>query len=296
MMRFRNILTIDLEDWFQVSNLDDHMPRDRWHECELRLWRNTELILRQLEETGRKATFFVLGWNAEKCPGLIREIAMAGHELATHGYSHRLIYSMTPDEFRDDLRRSIDVIEDAAGERVRGHRAASFSLTEQCLWALEIMAAEGITYDSSTFPIKHDRYGVPKHWIKGRDIVTRFGSIIEIPITVWPLMGINIPFAGGGYFRLLPYKVTKRITHALNLMDKRVVFYFHPWEMDPGIPHLQLGLLKSFRSYHNIAANASKFAALLREFDFGPVCDVIKQEARPVRTLRRGPNEEWVLL
>jgi len=295
-MRLRNAMTIDLEDWFQVSNLDEHMPRDQWSGCEFRLWRNTERLLRLLDEADQKATFFVLGWNAEKCPGLIREIAQAGHEIATHGFSHRLIYKMTPEEFREDIRHSIDVIEDASGVKVSGHRAASFSLTEDCLWALEILAAQGITYDSSMFPIRHDRYGVSRHWTEGRDIVTHNGSIKEFPITVWSVMGTNLPFAGGGYFRLLPYRIVKRITRSINLTDKSVVFYFHPWEMDPGIPRLKLGTLKSFRSYFNISANAAKFKKLLNDFDFAPIRDVLRQDDLPIRTLHQGSNQQWALL
>lgn len=291
-----NILTIDLEDWFQVSNLEDHVSRAEWRNCEFRLWRNTERLLTMLEDAHARATFFVLGWNAERCPSLVRRIAQAGHEIATHGFDHRLIYNMTPAQFREDLRRSIGVIEDCAEVQVRGHRAASFSLTENCLWALEIMAEEGLAYDSSMFPIRHDRYGVSRRWMEGRDIVTNTGSIVEVPITVWPVLGVNLPFAGGGYFRLLPYPVVRRLTQAANSADRRVVFYFHPWEMDPGIPRLKLGFAKSLRSYVNIPANARKFAALLKDFTFVPVVDVLRTDDLPVRTLRRGTGEQWVLL
>lgn len=295
-MRLSNILTIDLEDWFQVSNLEGRISREDWPNCEYRLRRSTERLLAMLETAGARATFFVLGWNAEACPALVRQIAAAGHEIATHGYHHRLVYDMTPAEFREDLRRSVYAIEDAAMAPVRGHRAASFSITETCLWALEVLAEEGLAYDSSLFPIRHDRYGVSRRWTEGRDIVTSSGSIVEVPITVCPLLGVNVPFAGGGYFRLLPYAAVRRFTKAINRVDKKVVFYFHPWEMDAGIPRLKLGCAKSFRSYFNIPANERKFAALLRDFSFQPIADALRHDDLPVRTLRRVAGEQWVLL
>ncbi len=291
-----NILTIDLEDWFQVSNLEGRVPREAWPHCEFRLRRNTERLLATLADARARATFFVLGWNAEQCPSLISQIADAGHEIATHGWEHRLVYDMTPAEFREDLRRSIDAIEYAAGTRVRGHRAASFSITENCLWALDVLAQEGITYDSSMFPIRHDRYGVSSRWMEARDVITDSGSIVEVPITVWPAMGVNVPFAGGGYFRLLPYGIVRQITRALNRAGRRVVFYFHPWEMDSGIPRMKLGLARGLRSYVNIAANARKFSALLKDFKFVPVREALRQHDLPVRTLRHASGEGWLLV
>jgi len=291
-----NILTVDLEDWFQVSNLEGRVPREAWPHCELRLWHNTERLLAMLDDAGAKATFFVLGWNADRCPLLISQIANAGHEIATHGWEHRLIYNMKPEEFREDLRRSIGAIEDAAGVEVRGHRAASFSITEDCLWALDVLVQEGIRYDSSMFPIKHDRYGVSRRWMEGRDVITDSGSIVEVPITVWPAMGTNVPFAGGGYFRLLPYGVVKRITQAINRANRRVVFYFHPWEMDEGIPRVKLGLARGLRSYLNIGANAHKLSCLLKDFRFIPVRDALRQDDLPVRTLRHASGERWLLV
>lgn len=293
---FTNVLTIDLEDWFQVSNLECRIAREDWPYCEMRLWENTERLLELLRDARARATFFVLGWNAEKCPGLVREIADAGHEIATHGYEHKLVYAMEPEEFRQDLRRSICAIEDASGARVQGHRAASFSITEDCLWALEVLAEEGLTYDSSMFPIRHDRYGVSKRWMEGRDIVTNSGSIVEVPITVWPMMGFNVPFSGGGYFRLMPYRGARCLTKMINRANRRVVFYFHPWEIDPGIPRLKLGLMRGFRSYVNIPANGRKVRSLLNDFRFIPVSDALSQDELPVRTLRRGVGEQWVLL
>ena len=291
-----NILTIDLEDWFQVSNLEGRVAREDWPRCEFRLRGNTERLLEMLDGTGARATFFVLGWNAEACPTLVRQIAEAGHEVATHGYEHRLVYDMSPGRFREDLRRSVCAIEDATGSDVRGHRAASFSITESCLWALDVLVREGITYDSSMFPIRHDRYGVSRRWMEGREIVTESGSIVELPISVCTAAGVNLPFSGGGYFRLLPYIVVKRLTRSVNRAGRRVSFYFHPWEMDPGIPRYKLGLVRGFRSYANIGANARKFAALLKDFRFLPICEALKQDSLPIRTLRRASSEQWVLL
>ncbi len=291
-----NILTIDLEDWFQVSNLEKRVPREAWPNCEFRLMRNTERMLQMLDDAGAKATFFVLGWNAKRCPSLIRQIVQAGHEIATHGWEHRLIYDMNPDEFREDLRRSICAIEDAAGIRVYGHRAASFSITEDCLWALDVLVKEGITYDSSMFPIRHDRYGVSRQWQEVRDVITDAGSIVEVPITVWPTMGANVPFAGGGYFRLWPYGIVRSITRAVNRAGKRVVFYFHPWEIDEGIPKVKLGLATGLRSYVNIDSNARKLSALLGDFKFMPMRDAIRHYNLPVRTLRYSSDKRWLLV
>lgn len=291
-----NILTIDLEDWFQVSNLEGRVPREAWPGCEFRLRRNTERLLTMLDDARAKATFFVLGWNAEHCPLLIGQIAGAGHEIATHGWEHRLVYDMKPAEFREDLRRSIGAIEDAAGVKVRGHRAASFSVTEDCLWALDVLVQEGIAYDSSMFPIRHDRYGVSRQWMEARDVITDSGSIIEVPITVRPMMGVNVPFAGGGYFRLLPYGVVRRLTRSINRAGRRVVFYFHPWEMDSGIPRMKLGFSRGLRSYVNIAANARKFSALLGDFRFMPVREALRHDDLPVRTLRHASGERWLLV
>ena len=251
-------------------------------------------MLDLLRAAGTKATFFVLGWNAERCPSLVEDIARDGHELATHGYSHRLIYAMTPDEFREDLKRAIGAVGDAAGVRVHGHRAASFSITERCLWALDVLASEGITYDSSMFPIRHDRYGVSRQWSEVGQVSTDSGPLLEVPITVWSLPWVNLPFAGGGYFRLLPYRAVRQIARSINASGKSVVFYFHPWEIDAGIPHHKLGVIKSFRSYCNIASNERKFARLIHDFHLAPMSDLIGEELLPARVIQCSEHGKWM--
>ena len=271
-----NAMTIDVEDYFQVSAFDDHVPRAQWSGFESRVCRNTERLLEIFERARVTATFFVLGWTAEHFPHLVRAIRSGGHELASHSYSHRLVYSMTPDEFREDLRRAQDAIHAASGTLVRGYRAPSYSITRESLWALDVLASEGYEYDSSIYPIRHDRYGIPD-WPREIHVLSRAGSALwELPGSTVRWMGMNLPVGGGGYFRLLPYEWTRRGVAWLNQVERRpAIFYLHPWEIDPEQPRIPVGGVSRFRHYCNLAKTEARLERLLDEFSFGPIRNVI---------------------
>ena len=270
-----NIFTVDVEDYFQVSAFEKHVDRDCWDQWESRVAANTHRILELLDRHGVRATFFVLGWIAERYPELVREIHACGHEIGSHGYWHRLIYGQTPADFRSDLRRSRDVLQDAIGCRVTAHRAASFSITRQSLWALEILVEEGFKADSSVFPVRHDRYGIPDAKPGPHRLSTPAGPIWEFPPSVARFAGMNLPVGGGGYFRLLPLPWTAYWLRRINRVQRPLMFYVHPWEFDPGQPRIRASRLSRFRHYVNISKNQRKLDGLLRRFRFGRLCDVI---------------------
>jgi polysaccharide deacetylase family protein (PEP-CTERM system associated) len=270
--RIVNVMTVDVEDYFQVSAFEATVPRDRWHCFESRVEATTELMLRILREAEATATFFVLGWIAERHPRLVRNIAEQGHEIASHGYAHRLVYDMTPEEFRDDLRRTRAAIEAAGGGSVRGYRAASYSITTESLWALDVLIEEDYSYDSSIFPIHHDRYGIPGAPRHPHVVERPGGSLVEIPPSTISFAGFNLPVAGGGYFRLLPYAWTAHGIRQLNQVEKRpAVFYLHPWELDPAQPRLPGSWRSRLRHYTNLDRTEERLRALLREFSFASV-------------------------
>jgi polysaccharide deacetylase family protein (PEP-CTERM system associated) len=232
-----NAMTVDVEDYFHVSAFASVVSPSDWESYESRVERNTERLLAILEGAGVRATFFVLGWIAERFPALVQRIDRAGHELASHGYDHGLVYDKTPESFRADLRRAQTAIEQAAGVDVRGYRAPSFSITEDSLWALDVLVSEGYTFDSSIYPIRHDRYGIPS-WHRHIHTIDRPGGRLwELPGSTVRHLGTNLPMGGGGYFRLLPYWWTRRGIQALNDDEQRpAIFYLHPWEIDPDQP------------------------------------------------------------
>jgi polysaccharide deacetylase family protein (PEP-CTERM system associated) len=232
---------------------------------------------------GVQGTFFVLGWVAERFPSLVREIAAAGHEIGSHSYWHRLVYQMAPAEFRDDLRRSIGVIEEAAGIKVTRYRAPSFSITRRSLWALEILVEEGIEVDSSVFPVHHDRYGIPGARPTIHRLKTPSGPLVEFPPTVVRLGRLTLPVGGGGYFRLYPYSATSCLLNRINRADQRpFMFYCHPWEIDPGQPRMRAGsLLSHFRHYVNLATTERKLNRLLNDFSFSAVEAALGYQAEP---------------
>jgi polysaccharide deacetylase family protein (PEP-CTERM system associated) len=270
--RIVNAMTIDVEDYFHVSVFDGVVPRHQWDGLESRVCANTERMLEILDERNVRATFFILGWVAERFPGLVRRIAWAGHEIASHGYAHRLVYDQTPAAFRDDVRRAKALLESTSGAPVIGFRAPSYSITPRSLWALDILIEEGYAYDTSIFPIHHDRYGIPlsgrhPYWIH-RDA----GSILEIPGSTLRWNGMNLPIAGGGYFRLLPYAWTSWGISQLNREEQRpAVFYLHPWEIDPDQPRLQTSTLGRLRHYGRLDQTEQRLRRLLSEFSFGPL-------------------------
>jgi polysaccharide deacetylase family protein (PEP-CTERM system associated) len=271
-----NALTIDVEDYFQVSGFADRVPRTQWDVLESRVERNTDHVLEILSAAGVRGTFFILGWVAERYPRLVRRIDDAGHELASHSHHHDLVYDLTPEGFREDLRRARAAIEDAAGVRVRGYRAPSYSVTSRSLWALDVLVDEGYDYDASIYPIRHDRYGIPD-WPRHIHCVERQrGAIWELPGSTVRHAGMNLPVGGGGYFRLLPYGWTRAGLRRLNVVEGQpAVFYLHPWELDPGQPRIQASALSRFRHYRNLHETERRFRCLLSEFRFGPVREVL---------------------
>jgi polysaccharide deacetylase family protein (PEP-CTERM system associated) len=274
-----NAFTVDVEDYFHVSAFANCVQYEDWEQYELRVEQNTRRLLRLLERHNVRATFFVLGWVAETCPQLVKDISAAGHELGNHSYAHRLVYDLSPDAFRADLRRCNEAIASAVGERVRSFRAPSFSITNDSLWALDVLWEEGFRYDSSIFPIRHDRYGIPgaptrPHAVRGR---TANDQLWEFPPAVhrW-LRRINVPVAGGGYFRLLPYRLTCRYLARINGRDGLpFMFYIHPWEIDPDQPRLPAPPRSRFRHYQNLATTERKLERLLGRFRFGPLTEAL---------------------
>jgi polysaccharide deacetylase family protein (PEP-CTERM system associated) len=268
-------MTVDVEDYFQVSAFERVVRREDWLTYESRVCANTDRVLDLFAESGVRATFFILGWVAERYPALVRRIANGGHDVASHSHWHRLVYDLTPDEFRDDLRRAKDAIESASGTRVRGFRAPSFSVTARSLWALDVLVEEGYEYDASVFPIHHDRYGIPGAPLRPFRIVRNGTSLVEVPGTKVTLGATSIP-VGGGYFRLFPYHLTRWAVARLNHREARVaVVYFHPWELDPAQPRLSAPLLSRARHYNQLGRTRGRLARLVRDFRFGSIETVV---------------------
>ena len=284
-------MTIDVEDYFHVAAFTDIVSFDQWPSFESRVCRNTDRLLELLGEADVRATFFVLGWVAERFPDLVKRIHQAGHELASHSYDHGLVYDKTPDEFRRDLRRAKTAIEQASGVAVQGYRAPSFSVVERSLWALDVLVDEGYTYDSSIYPIRHDRYGIPR-WPRHIQRLQRpAGDLWELPGSTVSHLGLNVPMGGGGYFRLLPYWWTRRGIQSLNATEGRpAVFYLHPWEIDPDQPRLNARAFSRFRHYRNLDQTDKRLRRLLKDFRFGPVSEVLDGLA-DVPRLRPGPTQ-----
>jgi polysaccharide deacetylase family protein (PEP-CTERM system associated) len=271
-----NALTIDVEDFFQVTAFERQIKRSEWSDFRPRVIDNTQRLLALLEEHQVRATFYVLGWIADKFPRLVREISDQGHEIGSHSYWHRLIYSLSPQEFREDLRRSRDVLQDATGQRVISFRAPSFSITRKSLWAFDILGEEGFESDSSVFPTRHDRYGIQGAPLQIHPIEAQTARIWEFPMTVVERAGMNIPVSGGGYFRLYPLSWTTRWLQQVNDAQRPFVFYLHPWEIDPQQPRLRAGSRFSrWRHYVNLSSTESKLTTLLRLFQFAPLTDVL---------------------
>lgn len=276
-----NAMSVDVEDYFQVSAFDEAVSRDRWDSFESRVTANTERVLATLARRSTRATFFVLGWVAERYPSLVRKIAGYGHEIASHGYDHRLVFDLTPEEFRADLRRASAAIESAAGVRVRGYRAPSFSITERSLWALDVLIEEGYTYDASIFPIHHDRYGLPSAPRHIHTITRSAGTLWEVPGSTTRVSGMNLPIAGGGYFRLLPYGWTRLGIARVNRLERQpVVFYIHPWELDPEQPRLPASQLTRLRHYRNLSETVPRLERLLGEFRFDSIGSILDGRLR----------------
>jgi polysaccharide deacetylase family protein (PEP-CTERM system associated) len=244
-----NAMSVDVEDYFHVSVFDGVVPRHQWDRLESRVCANTDRLLAIFEEAGVHATFFVLGWVGERHPELVRRIVGLGHELASHGYAHRLVYDQTPAAFRDDVRRAKQVLEDASGGEVGGYRAPSYSVTPRSLWALDILIEEGYWYDASIFPILHDRYGIPVSGRHPYQLQRRRGRLTEVPGSTVRIGPLNLPVGGGGYFRILPYPPA--------------------------------GMVSRFRHYRNLDKTEERLRTLLRDFRFGPVRDLVRAHIEP---------------
>ncbi len=275
----RNILTFDVEEYFHASIFEKVVTPDQWPQLESRVEGNVERILDLLERYQVRATFFVLGWIGEHHPWVVKKIAGFGHEVACHGHDHRLIHEMSPEDFRKQLTRSVDILQGLTGKKILGFRAPSFSIKEDTLWAFEILAEMGIRYDSSIFPIFHDRYGMPRTPREKFKIRTDHGGeIIELPPSSIRILGQNLPFGGGGYFRLFPLWFTNWSLRRINRRGLPVVFYLHPWELDPEQPALKIGFWETFRHYSNLKIVERKLERLLRTFQFLPICEFLELE------------------
>lgn len=270
-----NAISIDLEDWFCVNNLSGVITRADWDSCELRVRESTEKILRLFERHRTRATFFTLGWVAERAPELIREIESAGHEIAVHGYDHLLLTRITPEEFEADLVRALEAIE-RCGVRTRpvGFRAPSFTVVEKTMpWALAILERHGFLYDSSVFPVGfHPDYGVADAPLAPYQITER---LQEFPMSCVELFGRRLPFSGGGYFRLFPYAYTKFCMKRCNAEGRPAVFYLHPWEVDAAQPRVALPRSKAFRHYNNLSRTEGRLGRLLADFKFTTIREVL---------------------
>jgi polysaccharide deacetylase family protein (PEP-CTERM system associated) len=271
--QMQNILSFDIEEHFQVSGLEAAIKREDWDKYPSRVEQNTHVILDILWRNDTKATFFVLGWICQRHPELVKEIASAGHEIACHGFDHKLVYNLTPDEFKDDLKQALDILQQTSGKKVFGYRAPSFSLMATDNEKFEIMAELGFTYDSSFFPMKHFRYGDAVNVslqpfdinVKGRVLLK------EYPMTVVDFLGRRIPAGGGGYFRFYPNFFIKRNFRKANNQGQPVIIYLHPWEFDPEQPRIKgASFANTFRHYHNLGKTEAKLETILKDFKFGP--------------------------
>lgn len=271
----RNAMTVDVEDYFQVSAFEPYIERSAWEHLPSRVERNVDRILGLFAEQNVKATFFTLGWIAERHPDLVRRIVAAGHEIASHGWSHIRVINQRSADFRQDVIRTRAFLEDLSGQQVKGYRAASYSIGAGNLWALEILQETGHLYSSSIYPIRHDLYGMPEaprfpFHPNGAD------GLLEIPLTTVELLERKLPCGGGGWFRLLPYRLTRQALRRVNQRDGQAcVFYFHPWEIDPQQPRTPgINLKTRFRHYLNLNRMEPRLRNLLQDFDWGRMDEV----------------------
>jgi len=282
-------LSVDLEDYYHVEAFAEQISRARWSGLPSRIRKNTERTLALLERTHCRATFFVLGWVAEREPGLVRELAQAGHELACHSHLHRQLHRLTPSQFRDDIVRSRYAIENAAGMKVVGFRAPSFSITRNTLWALEILAEERFEYDSSIFPIHHDLYGIPDapRWVHQRRLPSG-RAIWEVPPSTLRVGKVNVPVGGGGYLRLFPLWFTRWSIKTIHHRDGQpIIVYFHPWELDPEQPRLEGSWKSRFRHYNGLAKTEGRLQEILSQGTFDPLINLVRrlEASSPIQSL-----------
>ncbi len=268
-----NALTVDVEEAFHATEVG--APPDTWPSLASRVFRQTEEVLDLFARHDAKATFFILGWVAGQHPRLVRKILDAGHEIGCHSYLHRLAYSLTPSEFKDDTLRAVRAIEDAGGRTPRLYRAPSYSITASSLWCLDVLVECGFHYDSSIYPIEHDRYGIPGFGRAARMMDTPSGPICEVPIAAVNVLNCSLPVGGGGYLRLLPYTYTAAGLRRMNQVERQpACVYFHPWELDPEQPRLTSGVVSRLRTYTGLAGMTGKLDRLLSDFRFAPLTTV----------------------
>jgi polysaccharide deacetylase family protein (PEP-CTERM system associated) len=272
-----NALSIDVEDWYQVSDFEAEVKRPDWGQYEGRVVQNTGRLLALLRDYQVRATFFILTWNAERFPELVRQIDRDGHEIASHGYEHRLIYEQTPQEFRADVTRSLDILKSLTGKQILGYRAPSFSITQESLWALDTLVDLGFAYDSSIFPVRDTLYGI-RDSQRFPYVIRRNGArqLVEFPMSTVRLGRRNLPLGGGAYLRLLPYRYFHWGMTRLQREGRPAVVYLHPWEIDPGQPRLRVRGKRGYSSHYlRLRAMEGKLRRLLRNFRFAPIREVL---------------------
>ena len=269
--QYTNALTIDFEDWYQGLEI----PYAEWEKFEDRIDFVSEKLLRIFDEANAKATFFILGYIAEKHPEIIKRIQAEGHEIATHGFSHTLIYKQKPEVYREEMQRAIGFLENLTGEKVVGHRAPFFSITKDSLWALDILGELGIRYDSSIFPVLNYRYGIAGAPRFPYEIERGGHKFMEFPVSTLKFGKVTLPIAGGAYFRIYPYQLSKQFLKAVNRGGQPFTFYLHPWELDPEHPRIPLPKRIAATHYFNLGATERRFKKLLRDFTFAPMREVL---------------------
>jgi polysaccharide deacetylase family protein (PEP-CTERM system associated) len=281
-----NAMTVDVEEYFQVTAFDNVVDRQDWSFLPSRIERNVGSLLDLFDEFGVRATFFVLGWIAERHPAVVKRIADRGHEIGCHGYDHKLLYGQNREVLRRETALARTLLQDLTGQSVLGYRAASFSIGRGNFWALDVLVEAGFAYDSSLFPVVHDRYGVPGAPRHVHRVETPGGSsLLEVPPSTVVLGGLTLPFGGGGYLRILPLSVTRWALTRLNVRDRLpAVLYVHPWELDPEQPRVRAGFTTRMRHYTGIKSVKPKLSSLMREYRFGPIWDVVADVGQhPVR-------------
>jgi polysaccharide deacetylase family protein (PEP-CTERM system associated) len=264
----KNIFSIDVEDWFHILDLKSTPDVSKWGELPSRVEANFLKLLDLLEEKNIKATCFFLGWVAERYPELVKKADRAGHEVASHGYSHQLVYSMSQGQFLEDVKKSKSILEDIVQKPVLGFRAPGFSITEKTPWAFDVLAQLGFQYDSSVFPANHGHGGFNTAQTEPHFVSSPSGDVFEFPISVTSFLRRRLCFSGGGYFRLIPYPIVKKIAQDMNALDRPFVFYIHPREIDPLQPRLEMGMIRQFKSYVNVDRTEGKIRSLLNDFSF----------------------------
>lgn len=278
MAGVKHAMTVDVEDYFHVAAFADVISVSDWDKCECRVEKNTDDLLALFDEKGIKITFFVLGWVAERYPQIVKKIVEQGHELASHGYSHQLIYKQDSEVFKEETLKSKILLEDISGLQVKGYRAASYSITDNSLWALDILSELGFEWDSSIFPIRHDNYGMPNSPEAPYLIQTRHGLLKELPLTTAKVFGLSIPAAGGGYFRQYPYFLSRYLFKRASLnQTKPQIFYLHPWEVDPFQPRVEgASLFSRFRHYTNLKRCMPRLSRMIDDFEFSTISESLE--------------------